>query len=121
MIETLLKSKSIYIDSQILYHYVYNKNSAINGKNTMQRIIDNITSCLDIQNMIENSNLQNKDLKQELNNRITNSLNMFCIQTLQDKNYEQYVQEIENDKKKNLLKYRKDIIKFLDKVYKATY
>ena len=108
MIEILLKSESIYIDSEILYHYVYNRNSAINGKNTMQKMIDNITSCLDIQNMIENCNLQSNDLKQEINNRIRNSLNMFCIQTFQNKNYEQYVQEIEKlIKNEKLIKIQK--------------
>lgn len=95
MIETLLKSKSIYINSDILYHYVYNKNSAINGKNTMERMIDNIISCLDIQKMVESSNLQTQNLKQEVNYRIQNAINMFCMQISQNRNYDEYVQEIE--------------------------
>ena len=58
-------------------------------------MIDNIISCLDIQKMVESSNLQTQNLKQEVNYRIQNAINMFCMQISQNRNYDEYVQEIE--------------------------
>ena len=107
MIQALLESKSLYIYSECLYHYVYNSNSVINSKNidsNRQRLIDVINCCLDIQKKL-NSYI---DIQEEFDKRIKNSIMVFCAEIANKNSYNNYIEKlksiIENSKFENIEK-----------------
>ncbi len=94
MIQALLQSKSLYIESRCLYHYVYNSNSAINKnnmKNKQEKLINIITCCLDIQKELGVFEC----LEEQINMRIKNTIMVFCAEIAKNNNYDFYLGKIQ--------------------------